>query len=97
MSTYIILGNFTQLGLKTIKKLPEALEQSQNLAKSLGGKYIQLYITMGRYDFVGIVEAPNNEAAIKALLTIGMAGTISTETLTAIPVEKAIGIIKELP
>ncbi|NVM03104.1 MAG: GYD domain-containing protein, partial [Candidatus Helarchaeota archaeon] len=74
-----------------------AMEQSQKLAKSLGGKYIQLYITIGRYDFVGIVEAPSNEAAIKALLTIGMAGTISTETLAAIPVEKAIDIIKELP
>jgi len=52
---------------------------------------------MGRYDFVAVVKATSNETMMQALLTLGSQGSISTETLTAIPVEKAAEIIKKLP
>lgn len=54
-------------------------------------------ITMGGYDFVAITEAPNFETMMKFFLTIGTTNAVRTETLQAIPVEKAIGIIKDLP
>ena len=52
---------------------------------------------MGRYDFVIIVDAPSNEAEFKSLLIVGSGGAVRTETLVAIPAEKAAEIFKELP
>lgn len=55
------------------------------------------YYTMGQYDFIAITEAPSNEVAMKSLFIIGSGGAVRTETLVAIPAEKAAEIIKELP
>lgn len=52
---------------------------------------------MGRYDFVAITEAPNYEAMMRALFTVGATGAVRTETLQAIPIEKVFDILKELP
>ncbi len=97
MPTYVILGNFTQEGVENIKDSPRRLEDSAKLAKSLGGEMKAFYYTMGRYDFIGITEVPNNEAAMKGLLILGSKGAVRTETLVAIPAEKVAEIIKELP
>ncbi|NVM52735.1 MAG: GYD domain-containing protein [Candidatus Helarchaeota archaeon] len=97
MPTYIILGNFTQKGLKTIKNMPKAVEQARKVAKSLGGDVKELYFTLGRYDFIAIAEGPDVETIMKAILTTATAGTFNTETLTAIPTDKVEEILKELP
>ena len=62
--------------------------------KSVGGAFKDFYYTMGQYDFVAICEAPNEEAILKAMLTIGSKGEVRTETLTAIPADKGAEIIK---
>ncbi len=94
---YIILGKYTEEGVKNIKDSPKRLEAAQKVAKSFGGEIKQFYLTMGRYDFVSVVEAPSNEAAIKALLTIASTGAIRTETLVALPTEEYQELLKELP
>jgi uncharacterized protein with GYD domain len=55
------------------------------------------YLTMGRYDIILIVDAPNSETAAKILLTITSGGAVSTETLTAFSEEEYRKIISELP
>jgi len=97
MPTYIILGKFTQKGIENIKDHPKRLANSRKLAESLGGKSGDFYFTLGQYDFVSIVEAPNNETALQGLLTIGGVGSVRTETLVAIHSDKAAEIIKKLP
>jgi len=97
MPKYIILGKFTAEGIKNIKDSPKRLEAANKLAESLGGKILKFYYTMGRYDFVCVVKATSNETMMQALLALGSQGSISTETLTAIPVEKVAEIIKKLP
>ena len=97
LPTYIILGNFTQEGISKIKDSPQRLEAARKLAKSVGGEIKDFYYTLGRYDLVAIVEAPSNEAQFKALCIVGSGGATRTETLVAIPAEKAVEIIKELP
>ena len=94
---YIILGKYTEEGIKNMKDSPKRLEAAQKVAKSFGGEITQFYLTMGRFDFVSVVEAPSNEAAMKAILTISSAGAISTETLVAIPNEEYKELIKGLP
>jgi uncharacterized protein with GYD domain len=65
--------------------------------ESVGGKMKKFYYTMGRYDFVAICEAPDEYAMTQALLTVGSVGSVSTESMTAIPSEKAAKIIGKIP
>jgi uncharacterized protein with GYD domain len=97
MPVYVALGKFTQKGIENIKDSPARLEATRKVAKSLGGEIKEFYYTMGRYDFVAILEGPNDEATMKALLTIAGAGAVRTETLPATPATKAAEIIKGLP
>jgi uncharacterized protein with GYD domain len=97
MPTYILLGQFTQDGIKDIKGNPERLENSKKLAKSLGGEMTAFYYTLGRYDWVSIVEGVDLDSALKGLLMTGMGGMVRTETLVAYPAEKGAKIIKGIP
>ncbi|MFX1589320.1 MAG: GYD domain-containing protein [Promethearchaeota archaeon] len=97
MALFIILGRYTQEGIKNMKESPQRLEAAKKVAESVGGSIKEFYYTLGRYDFIAITEAPNYEAVLKALMTIGSTGAIRTETLQAIPFEKAINILKDLP
>lgn len=97
MALFIILGRYTQEGIKNMKESPQRLEAAKKVAESVGGSIKEFYYTLGRYDFIAITEAPNYEAVLKALMTIGSTGAIRTETLQAIPFEKAIDILKDLP
>ncbi len=94
MSLYVVLGNFTQKRIETIKNLPEGITESRKVFESFGVKIKQLVFTMGRYDVVGIVEAPNEEAISKALLSWGSRGLLRTETLTGFTPEKMIELVK---
>lgn len=97
MAVFIVLGSFTEEGITNIKDSPNRLEAAKSVAESVGGTIKEFYYTMGRYDFVAITEAPSYEAMMRALFTVGAAGAVRTETLQAIPVEKVVDIIKELP
>ena len=98
MPTFVTLGKFTQEGITKIKESPQRLGAARKLVKATVGEIKEFYYTMGRYDFVAIVEDPSNEAAMQALFTIGSVGAVRTETLVAVPAEKAAAeIIKKLP
>jgi uncharacterized protein with GYD domain len=96
MPTYIILGQFTQKGIEEIKENTERVENSKKLAKSLGGEMTAFYYTIGRYDFVAIVEGIDPDNALQGLLMTGMAGYVRTETLVAYPAKKGDEIIKRI-
>ena len=97
MPTYIILGQFTQKGIEEIKGNTERVESSKKLAKSLGGEMTAFYYTIGRYDFVAIVEGVDLDNALQGLLMTGMGGYVRTETLVAYPAKKGDEIIKRIP
>ena len=97
MPVFIGLGKFTQKGIENMKDSPQRLEAARKVAKSVGGEIKEFYYTMGRYDFVVIAEAPNDEAMMKNLLIVGGAGAVRTETLPAVPADKAAVILKGLP
>jgi len=97
MPTFVVLGKFSQEGVTKIKESPQRLEAARKVVKSVGGEIKEFYYTMGRYDFVSIAEGPSSEAVMQALFTIGSVGAVRTETLVAVPAEKAAEIIKKLP
>ena len=94
MPQFVILGNFTQKRMETIKALPEDLKEVINVFKSYGIKMNAFVFTMGRYDFVGICEAPNAEAMTKTLLSWGSKGLLRTETLTGFTGEEMSELVK---
>jgi uncharacterized protein with GYD domain len=96
MPLYVVLGNFTQKRIETIKKLPEGVKDATNVFKSHGVKMKELVFTLGRYDVVAIFEAPNEEAITKALLSWGSQGLLRTETLTGFTPEKMAELVKEI-
>ena len=97
MPLYIILGKYTKEGITKIKGSPMRYDAAKKVAQSVGGEIKNLYYTMGQYDFLSAVEAPNNEAMMQILLAIGSGGAVSTETLVAIPAAKGAEIIRKLP
>ncbi len=97
MPTFVVLGKYTREGIEKIKESPKRLEAARQVTKSVGGEIKEFYYTMGRYDFVALVEAPSVEAAMQSLFAVGSVGAVKTETLAAIPAEKGAEIIKKLP
>jgi len=97
LDTYIILGKYTQQGIAKIKEGPTRIEAARKAMEAGGGKMVAWYLTMGRYDFVVIAEAPSVKAAAAVLLAIGAQGSISTETLHALTEAEFKGVVSSLP
>ena len=96
MPNYVILINWTDQGIKTIKDLPKRLSTSKALMEKAGGKWQAIYFTFGQYDVVGIAEFPNDEAAVSAFLALGSLGNVRTTTLKAFSQAEFVKIIEKL-
>jgi uncharacterized protein with GYD domain len=97
MATYVILINYTDQGIRNVKESPKRLDAAKKLLKGLGGEFKQFYLTMGAYDLVAVVEAPNDEAIAKFALASGSLGNIRTTTLKAFQEAEYRKIIGALP
>ena len=96
MATYIVLGNFTDQGIKTIKDTPKRVETVKDLCRKAGVTMKEVFWTLGTYDIVGIFEAPD-EASITALgLSIGQMGNVRTQTLRAFSADDMKGILAKV-
>jgi len=83
MPHYIVLANFTDSGLRTIKAAPASGFRFEEAIKRVGGRLLDVHLTMGQHDLVVIAEAPDDEAFATALLSITKAGDMHTLTLKA--------------
>ncbi len=97
MPIYISLMTYTDQGLRNVKKAPSRLDAARNVAEDLGGKLGDLYLTMGQYDGIATVEAPNDEALAKFVLTLGSAGNVRTMTLKGFTEREYREIVGSLP
>jgi uncharacterized protein with GYD domain len=83
MSTYVILGNWTDQGIKNVKETPKRENAFRELCEKHDARVKDVYRTMGRYDVVAVVDAPSDTAISAILYSVGSWGTIRTETLRA--------------
>ncbi|HET7717039.1 MAG TPA: GYD domain-containing protein [Bauldia sp.] len=83
MGTYISLINWTDQGIKNVKDSPARLDAAKQLAKKLGCELKQFFMTIGAYDMVAVMEAPDDEAAAKFTLILASGGNVRTSTLKA--------------
>lgn len=97
MPTYINLINYTDQGIRNIKDSPKRLDAAKKLLKELGGEMKAFYLTLGTYDIVTLIEAPNDEGVTKFVLALASAGNVRTTTLKAFPEAEYRKIIQGLP
>ena len=86
MATYVLLSTLTDEGRKTVKNRPERIQEVSREIETWGAKVIAQYAVLGAYDFVNIVEAPDNETISRVSLELGSRGTIQITTLPAFQV-----------
>ncbi|MBI4683797.1 MAG: GYD domain-containing protein [Nitrospirae bacterium] len=90
MAYYVILSTLTDEGRRTLKEKPNRILEVNKEIEKMGVKVKQQYAVLGPYDFVNIVEAPDNETVMKMSVEIGARGSVQLLTLAAIPVEEFI-------
>ena len=83
MPTYIMLANFTDQGIRNIKESTKREDAFRDLCEKVDARVKDVYRTMGRYDIVAIVDAPNDLAVSTLLYSLGSRGNVRTETLRA--------------
>ncbi|HXV51792.1 MAG TPA: GYD domain-containing protein [Solirubrobacterales bacterium] len=88
MPTYIMLTHLTPDGVKTIKDNPSRVHEVNKEVEQLGVKVVSQWATLGEYDFVSVVEAPDERTMAKLSIEMGSRGTVTNETLTAIEAEE---------
>ena len=93
MATYVLLTKVNSAGIKTLQSNPRRIKEVNREIEAQGARVVAQYATLGRYDFVNIVEAKDTEAIARVSVNLGARGTLSIETLTAIPVETFIRAI----
>jgi uncharacterized protein with GYD domain len=96
VTTYIILVNWTEQGIKNVRESPARLDAAKKMLKDMGGNFKEFYMTMGDNDMVAICEAPDDAVAARFALTLGMGGSVRSRTLKAFPEGAYREIIKSL-
>jgi uncharacterized protein with GYD domain len=94
MTTYVSLINWTEQGIKNFRDTTQRAEDFSRLVKGTGGKVRELLWTVGEYDLVCVVEFPDDETGVAALLQVGSTGNIRSNTLRAFNAEEMAGIIR---
>ena len=83
MPTYIALLKWTQQGVGNVKASPKRLDAGRKAFKKAGAEIKDTWLTMGRYDLVCVIDAPNDETYARLMLQLGSAGNVQSETLKA--------------
>jgi len=91
---YITLMKFTSQGISGLPAWRDRVEEAERAIDERGGKLLDAYVTLGRYDVVELFEAPDDEVAYQILVELAKHGQVTTETLRAFTREEAERIVK---
>jgi uncharacterized protein with GYD domain len=94
MATYIMLSRLTDKGSETVRENPGRIKAVDQELESFGVRVMAQYAVLGPYDFVTIVEAPDNMTVSRASTELAARGSVKIETLPAIPIDDFIAKFK---
>ncbi|HKP51631.1 MAG TPA: GYD domain-containing protein [Chloroflexia bacterium] len=97
MATYVSLIQWTEQGVKNVKDTVKRVKQGQEAAEKMGGRFLSVHYTQGKYDIVITTEWPDDETANAFLLSIAATGNIRSQTMRAYSPEEMEGIISKMP
>jgi uncharacterized protein with GYD domain len=92
--TYILLSTLNPGGLETLRERPERLKEVNAEIERMGAHVVAQYACLGPYDFVNILEAPDEKTIAKISVTMGARGTVRIQTLPAIEIDEFIASLK---
>jgi uncharacterized protein with GYD domain len=95
MPTFAMLSTLGPDGWETLRKQPERIHQVRTEVEALGLKVVAQYALLGQYDFLNIIEAPDERTMARAAVMLAARGTMRTTTMQAIPVDDLIALLKE--
>jgi len=95
MPTYILLSTLTDEGRRTVKERPERIKEVNKEIEALGVKVVAQYAVLGPYDFINVVEAPDNRTIARVSMELGSRGTVQIMSLAAIPIDEFIKNMKK--
>ena len=96
METYISLCSFTDQGIRSVKDTTKRADAVKEAAQKFGANMTQIYWTLGKYDLVVIMEAPDDESATAFALGIASAGNVRMQTLRAFSKDEMNAILGKL-
>ena len=85
MSTYVMLSTLSESGRKVLRERPGWIRKVNADVKRMGARVVAQYAVLGPYDFVSVVDAPDNETIAHLSVDLGSRGTVNIMTLPAIP------------
>ena len=95
MATYVMLTTLTDEGRKTVRQNPERIGEVNKEVEAMGAKVVAQYVLMGQYDFVNILEAPDNETMVRVAIELGSRGTLQTMTMAAMSLDEFVATLKK--
>jgi uncharacterized protein with GYD domain len=93
MPTYVMLTTLTPEGVQTVKNNPNRIREVNKEIESLGASVKAQWATLGQYDFVNVVEAPDEATMARVSMELGSRGTARYESLAAIPIDDFISAL----
>jgi uncharacterized protein with GYD domain len=97
MVTYMSLMKLTDQGIKNVKEAPERIEGGLKAFEKTGGKIIGFWIAIGKYDYVSVIEATSDEAALGFAIGLSSQGNVRVESVKLYNKEQFASLIKMLP
>ncbi len=94
MPLYIMMTNLTDEGRKTVKTNPDRIKEVNKEVEAMGVNIMAQYVALGQYDFINVLEAPDNETIVRVATELGSRGTLQTNTLAALTLDDYIDSLK---
>lgn len=95
MPIYVMLTSLTDEGRKTIQLNPERIKQVNKEVEEMGAKILAQFALLGQYDFVNILDAPDNETVIRVAMDLGARGTMTSTTMAAITLDEFVSAMSK--
>jgi uncharacterized protein with GYD domain len=96
MPNYVMLANWTDQGMRSIEDSPKRIDTARKSLEEMGGRFLSVYVTLGKYDLIITYDAPDDAVAARFTLLLGKLGNVRTESMKAYPEEAYRQIINTL-
>ncbi len=93
MPIYILLSKLSTQGIQTLKANPDRLKEVNRDVEELGAKVLHQWATLGEWDFVNIVEAPDTATIARVSVSLGARGSTTIETLPALEIDELLSAL----
>ena len=93
MPIYVLLSTLTPQGVQTLKSNPDRLRQVNSDVEELGARVLHQWTSLGAFDFVNVVEAPDNETIARVAFNLEARGSTAIQTLSALTIDEFLGAI----